>query len=207
MKHHLLAMVTVAAIGMVALPGTSGARQTHHRTAAKGAAASDAAFMKKAAQGGMAEVQLGNVGVQRAESPDVKQFAQRMVDDHSKANDELSQLAAKKGVDLPKDVDAKHKAAMDRLSKLSGAEFDRAYMRDMVSDHNEDVAEFERESRHTKDADLRAWIDKTLPVLKDHQQMAVATSSKVGAGTMHGSTSGQVPAGGARTRHEGAASR
>jgi putative membrane protein len=199
-------MVAVAAIGL-ALPAGSSAAQHHGGKTSRKAPAASAEFMKKAAEGGMAEVQLGNVAVRRAESPDVKQFGQRMVDDHSKANDELKQLAEEKGVALPKDVDAKHKADMDRMSKLSGAEFDRAYMRHMVNDHNEDVALFEREARQTNDPDLKAWIEKTLPVLKDHQQTAVATASKVGAATMHGSASGRTHAATTRTHHQGAASR
>jgi len=144
---------------------------------------SDTQFMREAAVGGMAEVDLGQIGVQRAQNPEVKQFAQRMVDDHSKANEELKQVAAKRSVTLPGDVDAKHKATIDRLSKLSGAAFDKAYMRDMVGDHVHDVSLFERQSASGKDADLKSWIDQTLPTLKEHEQMAKDVAGKVGAGS------------------------
>lgn len=139
----------------------------------------------------MAEVGLGRLGVERAESPDVKQFAQRMVDDHSKVNDELKPIASKEGVTIPKGLDPKHKATKDRLAKLSGRDFDRAYMREMTSDHNHDVSAFQKQSAKARDPKLKAWIDKTLPTLKEHQQLAQDTAGKVGA-TMTGRVSGVV---------------
>src|SRR5436309_2399671 len=117
--------------------------------------AADSQFVTKAAQGGMAEVELGQLAVQRASNDKVKQFGQRMVDDHSKANDELKKIAAQKGMTVPSSVDAKYRAAIDRLSKLKGAQFDRAYMQDMLKDHREDVAEFKRESESGSDADIK----------------------------------------------------
>jgi len=143
-------------------------------------AAADRQFMTHAAQGGMAEVRLGQLASDHATADTVKQFGQRMVQDHSKANDELSQLAQHKGVDLPKDLDADHQATVDRLSKLSGSDFDRAYMRDMVRDHVEDVREFQRESRGAQDADLKAWVVKTLPTLQEHLRMARAIAREQG---------------------------
>jgi putative membrane protein len=139
----------------------------------------DSAFVTKAAIGGMAEVKLGQLATQKASNADVKSFAQQMVDDHGKANDELKQLASKKGVTLPTDIDAKHQATYDRLSKLSGAEFDRAYMQEMVSDHRTDVNEFRRESKSGADPDVKGWAAKTLPTLEHHLQMAESTNAKV----------------------------
>src|SRR3954468_1889404 len=98
----------------------------------------DASFMKQAADGGMAEIALGNLAVSKASSDDVKKFGQRMVDDHSKANDQLKQLASSKGIDVPSELNAKDKATKERLSKLSGEQFDRAYMQHMVKDHTKD---------------------------------------------------------------------
>ena len=144
-------------------------------------AAADRQFMTHAAQGGMAEVRLGQLASDHANADAVKQFGQRMVQDHSKANDELSQLAQRKGVDLPKDLDTEQQATMDRLSKLSGSEFDRAYIRDMVRDHVEDVREFQRESRTAQDADLKAWVTKTLPTLQEHLRMARTVARQQGA--------------------------
>jgi len=139
----------------------------------------DNPFVTKAANGGMAEVKLGTLATQKAANPDVKAFGQQMVDDHGKANDELKQLASSKGITLPTDIDAKEQAKYDRLSKLSGAEFDRAYMKEMVSDHHTDVAEFRRESQRGSDPDVKAWAAKTLPTLEHHLQMAESTDAKV----------------------------
>jgi putative membrane protein len=140
---------------------------------------SDQTFVTKAAHGGMAEVKLGTLATQKASNADVKAFGQQMVDDHSKANDELKQLASTKGITLPTDMDAKEQAKYDRLSKLSGAEFDRAYMKEMVSDHRTDVSEFRRESQSGTDPDVKAWAAKTLPTLEQHLQMAESTDAKV----------------------------
>src|SRR5947199_10744429 len=107
-----------------------------------GTTVSDKTFVKKAAEGGLAEVELVQLAAQKATSDDVKKFGQRMVDDHSKANDELKSIAGNKNITTPQDVDAKHKALMDRLSKLSGPAFDRASMSEMVKDAQKDVNDF-----------------------------------------------------------------
>jgi putative membrane protein len=140
---------------------------------------SDAHFVKKAAEGGLAEVQLGELAQQKASSNDVKQFAKRMVDDHSKANHQLQQLASSKGVALPASLSAKDQALKEKLSDLNGAQFDRAYMRDMVNDHAEDVAEFERESNDAKDSSVKDFVSQTLPTLQSHLQEAKSIDSKV----------------------------
>jgi putative membrane protein len=143
------------------------------------AASPDSAFVREAASGGMAEVELGQLAAQNAESSDVKQFGQRMVDDHGKANDELKQLASQKKIDLPADSGAKHKALHDKLAKLKGAAFDKAYMSAMVSDHKEDVSAFQREAKGGKDPDVKAWAEKTLPTLQDHLKAAQDVNAKV----------------------------
>lgn len=141
--------------------------------------AADQAFVKEAAIGGMAEVEFGTLAKDKASSADVKQFGDRMVTDHGKANDELKQWAQQKNVTLPMELDAKHKATRDRLSKLSGDTFDKAYMREMVSDHEKDVAAFKKQSASAHDPDLKAWATKTLPTLEDHLKMAHETYKKV----------------------------
>lgn len=128
----------------------------------------------------MAEVQLGQLATQRAVSPDVKAFGQQMVDDHAKANEEFKGIASRKGVTLPSSLDAKDQATYDRLSKLDGAAFDRAYMADMVRDHRADIAEFEREAGHGSDPDIKGFASRTLPILKHHLQMAESAQAKVG---------------------------
>jgi putative membrane protein len=134
--------------------------------------ASDKKFIKDAADGGMAEVELGKLAADKASSADVKQFGQRMVDDHSKANDKLKELAAQKGVELPSGLSAKDKATKMHLSKLSGADFDKAYMSDMVKDHKKDVADFQKESQSAKDPAVKSFASDTLPTLQDHLKQA-----------------------------------
>ena len=137
-------------------------------------------FAKKAAIGGLAEVQMGQMAADKATDPDVKSFAQRMVTDHSKANDELKSLASTKSWTLPAGLDAKHRAAMNRLQKATGAAFDRQYMNAMVSDHNADVAAFRSYSKSGADAELKSWAGTTLPTLEEHQKMAKETATKLG---------------------------
>ena len=141
--------------------------------------AGDKEFMMKAAIGGMAEVMMGQMASAKATDAGVKAFGNRMVTDHSKANDELKALAAQKGMSLPTDVDAEHKDKSDKMSQKSGKDFDKAYMDDMVKDHEKDVAEFQKASQSAADADLKAWAAKTLPTLQDHLKMAKETQSKV----------------------------
>ena len=141
--------------------------------------AADKDFVMKAANGGMAEVAGGQTATQKATNADVKAFGQRMVTDHGKANDELKQLATTKGLALPSTTDAEHQKKIDDLSKKSGKDFDKAYMADMVKDHEEDVAEFQKQSKSAQDPDLKAWVTKTLPTLQDHLRMAKETQKKV----------------------------
>jgi putative membrane protein len=141
--------------------------------------AADKDFVMKAANGGMAEVAGGQTAVQKATNADVKTFGQRMVDDHGKANDELKQLATTKGLALPTAPDAEHQKKLDELSKKTGKAFDKAYMDDMVKDHEKDVAEFQKESTSAQDPDLKNWVTKTLPTLQDHLRMAKDTQKKV----------------------------
>jgi putative membrane protein len=131
-------------------------------------AKSDEAFMKKAASGGMAEVKLGEVAKEKGSRKDVKDFGAMMAGDHGKANEELKSLAQKKGVTLPPGPTGKHEAAVNKLSKLSGEEFDKAYIDEMVKDHENAVKEFEQVSGSAKDADVKAFATKTLPTLKTH---------------------------------------
>lgn len=150
----------------------------------------DRKFVMEAAMGGMAEVELGRLAAERGSSDAVKQFGQRMVDDHSRANSELTQIASGKGITLPTGLDAKHQALMTKMSALSGAAFDRAYAKEMVKDHNKDVAEFQREATRGADPDVKAFAQKTLPTLQEHLQMARSLPSGSGNGSMHGNTNG-----------------
>ena len=129
-------------------------------------------FVHKAASSGKAEVQLGKMAKEQAASPDVQQFGQRMVTDHTKANEELMAIAQDKNIDVPTKMDTKHQQTAEALAKLNGASFDRAYMRHMVEDHEKAVQLFSKEAQQGKDADLKAFAAKTLPILQEHLQMA-----------------------------------
>jgi len=139
----------------------------------------DRTFVTKAAQGGMAEVELGRVAEQRASNDAVKNFAKRMVADHSKANDELKSQVQQMSVSVPSSMDAKEQSEKDRLSKLSGAEFDKAYMNKMVQDHKQDLSEFQKEANSGGDETLRSFASKTLPTLQEHMRLAEQVNSQV----------------------------
>src|SRR5436305_10378664 len=177
MKQDCRSFLGMLAVGLLALAPVYAQKSQENSANRMGSA--DQTFVTKAAHGGLAEVKLGTLATQKAENPDVKAFGQQMVDDHSKANDELKQLASGKGITLPTDIDAKDQATYDHLSKLSGAAFDRAYMQHMVADHRTDVAEFRHESQSGGDSDVKAWAAKTLPTLEHHLQMAESTDAKV----------------------------
>jgi putative membrane protein len=181
--------VTLSAVGSWAVlahqdsPKASAATTTKSRPAM-----GDARFAKEAAQGGMAEVKLGQLAQEKGSSDSVKSFGKRMVDDHSKAGDKLKEVASRESITLPTDISAKDQAVYDRLSKLNGAAFDRAYARDMVKDHETDVAAFQKEANGGKDDSLKSFAAETLPTLQDHLKQAKEMMKTVGGSTAAKST-------------------
>jgi putative membrane protein len=131
----------------------------------------DAKFTTQAAVGGMAEVELGKMALEKSSNPQVKEFANMMVKDHGMANTELMDIAKQKNITLPSTVDDEHKKKMDDLSKKTGADFDKAYVDAMVSDHKSTLKLMEDESRDGKDAELKAFATKTAPVVQSHLVM------------------------------------
>ena len=130
----------------------------------------DAEFAVAAANGGMAEVALSKIAEEKATDPKVKEFAKQMIKDHSKANDELKTLATSKNITLPSAPnEEKQKAAAD-LGGKNGSDFDKAYITQMKKDHEQTVKLFEDAQKEVKDAELKAFIDKTLPVIKAHAE-------------------------------------
>jgi len=132
----------------------------------------DQAFLMKAAQGNIAEVQLGTVATQRAMADRVKQFGQRMVQDHGKAQQELMNMAKDQNWALPTEISDDQKKEHERLSQLSGEAFDKAYMEHMVKDHQVDIALYERASQAAENANLKAYATRTLPTLREHLAQA-----------------------------------
>jgi putative membrane protein len=169
MRHVIVALLFA---GAVTTPGFA-----QDKSSSASLSRSDRVFVMKAARGGMAEVELGRLAVEKGTSPDVKQFGQRMVDDHGKAGDESKTLAQSKNFPWPTGLDAKDRALEARLSKLSGAAFDHAYVKAMVADHRQDVSEFRTESRSGHDPDVKGWAGKTLPTLEDHLKMAQSATT------------------------------
>ena len=188
--------------------GTGSSSQTGAATSGK-LSRSDEKFVKESAMSGMMEVQMGKLGVQKGQSAQVKAFGQRLIDDHTKANTELRQLASQKGITLPDDKLAsgsdtagdsdrtkvretesgehkQHQAHLKKLESLSGTDFDREFARMAVQHHEKDVKEFEKASQKADDADLKAFAQKTAPVLREHLQQARSLQAQVG-GTTGGS--------------------
>jgi putative membrane protein len=148
--------------------GTQNSNGDSHAGQDMAGMSADMKFASEAAMGGMAEVEMGRLAAQKGATDEVRQFGQRMVDDHSKANQELTQLASSKGMTLPASLDAKHQEEMQKISALSGEAFDRAYVKMMVKDHKKDVAEFQKESTRGADADIKGFAARTLPTLQEH---------------------------------------
>jgi putative membrane protein len=128
----------------------------------------DSAFVMEAAQGGLMEVQAGQVAQQNAQNQRVKDFGNMMVTDHSKANDELKSLVSARGINLPDSIAASKKKEVDAMRKMQGSAFDKHYVSMMVEDHQKDVAKFKKESTSANDPQLKTWVTNTLPVLQKH---------------------------------------
>jgi len=165
-----MALVALFAVCSMAVPALAAGKK----------APSEKAFVKDAASGGMMEVQLGQMAQQKGMSQDVKDFGKRMETDHGKANDELNGIISKKQMKMPSKLYAKHQKTVDKFTNLSGAEFDKEYAREMVKDHTKDVKKFKKMSKTVKDPELKAWVDRTLPVLEQHLQHAKDMAQKLG---------------------------
>lgn len=170
----------------------SAQKQGAHRTTGP----SDEKFMRDAAEGGVSEIDLGKLAQEKGQSPEVKEFGKRMVEDHSKANEELKQLATREHINLPTNVYRKDADLHRRLQKLSGPAFDKAYADAMVKDHEEDIATFKQEASSGQKSSLQQFAQQTLPTLeahlKDAQRMQASVSHETaqrrsggGAGASH----------------------
>ena len=163
-KSFFLGLSIAAAI---ALPALAAEMKNSGKPTAK-----ETAFVKEAADGGMTEVELGKVAGKNGQRDDVKKFGEQMVTDHGKANDDLKSVASKLGITVPDQVSSKHQSRIDSLSKKTGDAFDTAYITDMISDHEKDIAAFEKARSQVTNEDLKKFIDDTVPVMKHHLEMA-----------------------------------
>lgn len=166
MKRKTLA-VTLGLAALLSLPATQLFAADEDTGMAKPTAA-EKAFIKKAADGGMTEVELGKLAAEKGGSDAVKDFGNEMVKDHSKINDDLKEVAGKMNVTVPAKISAKHQAVVEKMSGMSGAAFDNAYVPEMVKDHKKDIAEFEMASKTVKNEDLKKFIDNSLQMMRDH---------------------------------------
>lgn len=169
----------LALSGLIAGIASIGAMSQSSSSSPGKLSAADRTFMMKAARGGKAEVELGQLAQQKASSSEVKEFGERMVTDHSQANEKLKQVATEKGVNLPDSLNAKDTATKSRLEKLSGAAFDRAYMQDMVKDHTQDVAEFQKEAKNGNNPEVKNFASQTVTTLEQHLKEAKEIAPKV----------------------------
>lgn len=180
-------------------------------------ARSDHRFLEEAYMGSMAEVRLGRLAQDKASSQEVKDFGQRMVDDHTREIQQLSKIADDEGVKLPSQLDSKHRKTYDRLAKLSGAEFDRAYMKEMTSDHKKDVSKYEQAAKSAKDDELQQHAKEAVSTLREHEKMAESTmddlkkgstvSMKTESSGSPGSSSARTSSGASNTASSGASNR
>jgi putative membrane protein len=163
-------LVTFAAAVLLAAPALAETIANTNTLAVK-----DRQFIEKAASGGLAEIKMARLALDKAQSNDVRTFAQRMIDDHSKANDRLKEIAAKNGMMLPTSLDSEDQKIYEKLALTNGREFDKQYMKIMKKDHDKDVKDFETASLSLENASLREFAETTLPTLKEHQQMVETT--------------------------------
>ncbi len=195
MKTYLSKTIACAATGILALSfvvsgsllRAQDSTQNNGKTSPTQTALSsaDKTFLTMANQSNLAEIKTSQLALKKASQQGIKDFAQKMVDDHTKAEDELKQLASTKGVTLPDDPGAKNKAAYNKLTKLSGSSFVTNYTQIQKSGHDMTIAFFQKEINNGQDADVKAYAQKYLPAIQEHDKMI--TDMKMG-GKMSSST-------------------
>lgn len=163
---------------------SAGARAVNSisNTVSSAATSSPDTFMTDAALGGMREVETGKIASTKAANPEVRKFGQMMVTDHTKANEELKALAAKKGVTLPTAPDSSTQSMISDLKGKTGADFDSEYINSMADDHQETVDSFEKQAQNGTDPEVKAFAAKTLPVLRKHLETVKALQTKLDNG-------------------------
>lgn len=180
--HNLVRFLGIPALALCSLLAVGNLTSANAAEENRGQLSnSDYKFAIAATRANNAEVELGQLAAQKASDPAVRQFAERMVQDHSKASQQLNQILSQKGVTVPTETSSSEQREVDRLQKYTGADFDKAYIDHMIRDHKKDVKEFEHASQKAEDSDLKAFAANTLPVLQDHLRMAQDLSGTVKA--------------------------
>ena len=171
MSHRIALLLGVFALA-AASPGALAATDSPPKNTVS--------FLQHAAEGQQSEIDLGQLALQKAGNEQVKQFGARMIEDHTKARQEVQQLASKGGIQLPNQPGRSHKDIKDQLSKLSGKEFDRTYMTAMLREHAKEMKELEQQSLMEKNPDVRQWAAGAVPVVKEHLTKANTIASSLG---------------------------
>lgn len=199
-KNHILKRLMAVSVA-AAMFGAVGAQAQTTQPAGAAATANSAAKLTAAdrkaitdmGMSNMAEVEMGKLAQSKSQNAEVKAFATKMVDDHGKALTEVQALAQSKGVTLPTALDAKHKAMSDRLQKLTGDSFDKTYVKQGgVGAHKETLTKLQAASKGAKDPEVKAQVDKTIPVVQEHlkhaEQLAQGKSGSTGSSGAAGHT-------------------
>lgn len=181
MTPCIVAMLILSAACNSATDSKVQAREENKSIAESSNIEEDVGFAVDAADGGLLEVQLGKLALQQASSAQVKEFGERMVEDHQQANEELKSLASAKNVTLPVNLSEESQRVYERLSKMEGVRFDEAYMDFMVRDHRQDIDAFQKQVDEGNDHSLTGWAKEKLPVLRHHLQMAESIQQMVAA--------------------------
>ena len=166
--QHLKPLIPIAILAMTTLVLPAQSRHMHRANRAS----ADSTFSEEAAQGGTAEVQMAQLALNKTNNQAVKDLANKILTDHTQANEELKQIAAKDNMNLPSSIDAKDQAEYDKLKALTGATFDREYVNFEIQDHKNDIRKFQHESMHGMNPTVKQWTAKYVPVLQTHLTMA-----------------------------------
>src|SRR5215204_6114349 len=170
-RQSVIVLMAAAVVGL-ALVAVLGAQEENTSNAEF--------FLKKAAEAQQLEIALGRLASQKASSPQVKEFGSKMIEDHQKAGQEVQQLAAREGIQLPMELSEKHRQKRQQFAQLSGKEFDRAYIMYMVRDHMKDLTRFEEGAQAIKDPQVQQWAAGSLPILKQHLHEAQQIATVIG---------------------------
>ena len=167
-------------VGMTPAPGAAASPYASPTASPVAVTSAEKEFVSNAARGGALEVQLGNLAAQKASSEDVKRFGERMATDHSQLGQKLQQVASNLNLTPDQNLTPAQQSSVNRLEKLSGKAFDREYIRSMISDHERDIAEFQRAASKATNPDIKQFVTEALPTLQEHLSMAHEISGKLG---------------------------
>jgi putative membrane protein len=160
--------------------GASGAAGSQTGGASGAVPGADRKFAMMVAQTDLAEIQIGNLALQKSNSDDVKKLAQKLIDDHTKTSDSMKEIAGKKGLTLPTSPDAKHQALATKLQGESGDQFDKDFITANSADHHKVVKAFQKEADSGKDPDIKGFASQFLPSIQEHTTMIDGAKGKTG---------------------------